>query len=52
LEEELDKDIVFHRFYSTYTAITLPRRFLKGDFKIGGQVIYTMKYADNLAATD
>jgi hypothetical protein len=30
LEEELDKDALCHPFYSTYTARTLPRMFLKG----------------------
>ena len=30
LEEELDMDAVCYRFYSTYTASTLPRKILKG----------------------
>jgi hypothetical protein len=50
LEEELDKVAVCRRFCSTYTANTLPRKLFEGfgDFKIGGQVIRTVKYADDL----
>jgi len=29
LEEKLDKDAVSHRFYSPFTANTLPRQLLK-----------------------
>jgi hypothetical protein len=29
LEEALDKDVVCHHFYSTYTVNTLPRKLLK-----------------------
>jgi hypothetical protein len=29
LEEKLEKDAVSHRFYSTFTANTLPRQLLK-----------------------
>jgi hypothetical protein len=38
LDEQLDKDAVRHRFYSTCTANTLTRKLLKGfgDFKIRG----------------
>jgi len=50
VEEELDKDAVCHRFHSTRTVNTLPKEALEGfvDFKIGGQVIRTVKYADDL----
>jgi hypothetical protein len=43
-------DAVFHLFYLTHTASTLPRKHLKGfgDFKIGRQVTSTVKYADEL----
>ena len=30
LEEELDRDAVCHRFYSTCTGRTVPTRLLKG----------------------
>ena len=30
LEEKLDKDAVYHLFYSNYSASTLPRKMLKG----------------------
>jgi hypothetical protein len=39
LEEESNKDAVFHQFSSTYTANTLPRQFLKG--------LETSEYEDN-----
>jgi hypothetical protein len=51
LEEELDKTAVCRRFYSTCTA---NEYFTKeafegfGYFKIGAQVIRTVKYADDL----
>jgi hypothetical protein len=50
LEEELHKDAVCHQFCATYAANTLPRKLWKGlgDFKIGGQITYTVKYADDL----
>jgi hypothetical protein len=50
LKEELDKVAVCHGFYSTYTVSTLPWKLLMGfwDFKIGGQVIHTVKYAADL----
>ena len=50
MEEESDKDAVCHQFCSTYTANTLPRKLWEGlgDFKIGGQIIHTVKYADDL----
>jgi hypothetical protein len=49
LEEELDKDAVCHHFYSTYILNTLPRKLLEGfgDFKVGGQIIRTVRYADD-----
>jgi len=51
LEEELDKDAVCHQFCSTYKANNLTKEALEGfgDFKIGGQIIHTVKYADDLA---
>jgi len=45
LEEELDKDAVCHQFFSTCTKEVLEGF---GDFKIGGQIIHTVKYADDL----
>jgi hypothetical protein len=45
LEEELGKVAVCRRFCSTYTKEALEGF---GDFKIGGQVIRTVKYADDL----
>ena len=43
LKEELHKDVVCHRFCSTYTANTVAAKLLNGfgDLKIGGQVIRT-----------
>jgi len=49
LEEELDKDAVCCRFYSTCTpnlTKEAPEGF--GGFKIEEQVIHTVKYADDL----
>ena len=48
MEQELDKDAVCHRSYSTYTANTLPRKLLKGSgyFKLGVKVIRAVEYAD------
>jgi hypothetical protein len=48
LEEELDKVAVCHRFFSTYIANTKEAVEGFGDFKIGEQVIRTVKYADDL----
>jgi len=50
LEEELDKDAVCNQFCSTYTAKNLNKEALEGlgDFKLGGQIIHTVKYADDL----
>ena len=50
LEEELDKDAVCHQFCSTCTAECLTKEALDGlgDFIIGGQIVQTVKYADNL----
>ena len=50
LEEELDKDAVCHQFCSTCTANVLPREALEefGHFQIGGQIIHTVKVADEL----
>jgi hypothetical protein len=50
LEEELEKDAVCHRLHSTYAANSLTKKGLEGfgDFKIGGKVIRTVKYADDL----
>jgi hypothetical protein len=49
LEEELGKDVC-HRFYGIYTANTVPRKLLKsfGDFKMRGQVIHPVKFADDI----
>ena len=49
LEKELDKGVC-RRFYANYTAKTVPRKLLKsfGDFKIGGQEIHPVKYADDI----
>ena len=47
MEEELDTDAVCHQFlYSE----CLTKEALKGfeDFKIGGQIIHNVKYADDL----
>jgi hypothetical protein len=30
LAEELDKDVVYHKFYSAYTTNTLPTKLLEG----------------------
>ena len=45
MEEELDKDALCHHFCSTCTKEALDGL---GDFSIGGQVIQTVKYADDL----
>jgi predicted nucleotidyltransferase len=54
LEEESDKDAVCHQFYSTLHNKYFTKENLQGfgDFKIGGQVIHTMKYADTLGLLD
>jgi len=43
LEEELEKDAVCHQFCSTCTTNALPKKLY-----IGGQIIQTVKYADDL----
>jgi len=49
LEEELDKDAVFQQFCSTRTVNALPRKLeWFGDFKIGGKILHTVKYANEL----
>jgi len=50
MEEELNKDAVCHQFCSTCTVNALPMKLWKGleDFKIGRQIIHTVKYADDL----
>jgi len=50
LEEELDKDAVCHQFCSTCTVNCLTKEALEGfgHFEIGGQIINTLKYADDL----
>jgi len=50
LEEESDKDAACHQFYSTLHSKYFTKETLQGfgDFKIGGQVIHTVKYADAL----
>jgi hypothetical protein len=50
LEKELDKDAVCHQIYSTLYNKCFTKETLQGygDFKIGGQVIHTVKYADTL----
>ena len=45
LEEELDKDAVCHQFCSTCTN-EAPDGL--GNFKVGGKIIQTVKYADDL----
>jgi hypothetical protein len=45
LEGELQKDAVSHQFCSTYTANAFEGF---GNFKIGGQIIHTVKNADEL----
>jgi hypothetical protein len=49
LEEELDKDAVCHQFCSTYSE-NLTKEVSEGfgDFDIGGQIIHTVKYVDDL----
>jgi len=49
LEEQLDKDAVCHQFCTTCTVNALPRKLEEfGDFKIGGKIIHTVKYANGL----
>jgi hypothetical protein len=55
LEEELEKHAVCQRFYSSCTALYCAKLYLTnealetfGDFRIGGKVNRTMKYADDL----
>ena len=49
MEEELDKDAVSPLLFNLYGKC-LTKEALKGfgDFKIGGQIIHTVKYADDL----
>jgi hypothetical protein len=46
LEGESDKDQFYSTLYSKYFIRETVQGF--GDFKIGGQVIHTLKYADTL----
>jgi hypothetical protein len=51
LEEQLDKDAVCHQFCLTCTSsecLTTEALEWFGDFEIGGQIINTEKYADDL----
>ena len=50
LEEELDKDAVCHQFCSIFYSECLTKEALDGlgDFNIGGQIIQTVKYAEDL----
>jgi len=51
MEEESDKEAICYRFFSIYTANTLPRKLLKGletSKDEGTYVIRTVKYADGL----
>jgi hypothetical protein len=49
LEEELDKDALCHHFFFNFYSKCLNKEALEGfgDLKIGGQVIHSMKYADD-----
>jgi hypothetical protein len=49
MEEELDKDAVSLILFNFYSEC-LTKEALKGfgDFKIGGQIIHTVKYVDDL----
>jgi hypothetical protein len=49
LEEELDKDAVCQILFKLYSEYLTKKAFERlGDFKIGGQIIHTVKYADDL----
>ena len=52
LEEGFDKDAVCHQLCSTCTVECLTKGALDGlgDFNIGGQIIQTVKYADDLVS--
>ena len=50
MEEKLDKDVVCHQLCSNLYSECLTKEALEGfgDFKIGWQIIHTVKYADDL----
>ena len=50
MEEKLDKDVVCHQLCSNLYSECLTKEALEGfgDFKIRGQIIHTVKYADDL----
>ena len=50
LEEELEIDASSNRFFSTLCSEYVKKESLEEfeDFRIGGQVVYTVKYADDL----
>jgi predicted nucleotidyltransferase len=49
LEEELDKNAVCHHFYSIYSEYFTQKALESlGDFKVGGQIISMVRYADDL----
>jgi len=50
LEQQLDKDVVCHRFYTTRSVNTLPKEVLEGFgyFKRRGQVFRTVNCTDDL----
>jgi len=49
LEKELEKDAVCHQFFNFYSeCLTKEALDGLGDFNIGGQIIQTVKYADDL----
>ena len=50
LEEELDKDAVCHQFCSNFYSECFTKEALEwlGNFKIGGKIIKSLKYADDL----
>ena len=50
MEEELDKDAVCHQFLFSLYSECFTKEALGGfgDFKIGGQIIHTVKYPDDL----
>ena len=54
LEEELDKDAVCQPIVFNLNSECLTKEALDGlgDFNIGGQIIQTVKYADDLVLID
>jgi hypothetical protein len=48
LEEELDKDAVCHHFFLYSEYVTQDALEGLGDFKVKGQIISTVTYADDL----